>query len=183
MTPIFTVSWAMAPPAQARPRPSAAAAAVLAVMRTSSLLSPRVSGPAALCRPRLHTRAASRQEGCGRRLTSAAARRQARGQRPAPRRVAHGASGRIRHGPKEPGTAAAGDAEHGRDAAQLADRRLCLSGGAERVHQLARRAAGLARDGGALRPVAPHGRADGRGAGRLRDAAGPRRPTASPTSR
>ena len=90
MTPIFTVSWAMAPPAQARPRPSATAAAVLAVMRTSSLLSPRESGPAALCRPRLHTPAASRQEGCGARLTSPAARRQARGQRPAPRRVAHG---------------------------------------------------------------------------------------------
>ena len=59
-------------------------------------------------------------------------------------------------------------AEHGRHAAQLADRRLCLSGGAERVHQLARRAAGLARDRGAVRPVAPHGRADDRGAGRAR---------------
>ena len=32
--------------------------------------------------------------------------------------------------------------------------------------QLARRAAGLARDGGAVRPVAPHGRTDDRGAGR-----------------
>ena len=36
---------------------------------------------------------------------------------------------------------------------------------AGRVQQLARRAAGLARHGGAVRPVAPHGRADRRGAG------------------
>ena len=46
----------------------------------------------------------------------------------------------------------------GRTSAQLADRRLCLSGGRRRVHELARRAARVAGDGGAVRPVAPHGR-------------------------
>ena len=44
------------------------------------------------------------------------------------------------------------------DAAQFADRRLCLPGRAARVLELARRAARLAQDRGAVRPVAPHGR-------------------------
>ena len=47
--------------------------------------------------------------------------------------------------------------QHGRAASQLADRRLRVSGRARRVLQLAPRAARLARDRGAVRPVAPHG--------------------------
>ena len=61
------------------------------------------------------------------------------------------------------------------DAAQLADRRLRLSGGAERILQLARRAARLAEKRGAVRPVAPHGRAVRRGPRRAEALLQPRR--------
>jgi formyltetrahydrofolate deformylase len=52
------------------------------------------------------------------------------------------------------------------DAAQFGDWGLRLPGGAHRVQQLAQRAARVARDGRALRPVASHGRDHDQGAGR-----------------
>ena len=52
-----------------------------------------------------------------------------------------------------------------------------------RVHQLARRAARLARDGGAVRPVAPHGGTDRQGPGRAQADVASAPSTASRTSR
>ena len=57
-------------------------------------------------------------------------------------------------------------------AAQFADRRLRLSGGRPRVLELAFRAVGLAAFGGAVRPVAPHGRPLHQGPGRAEAALG-----------
>ena len=124
---------------------------------------------AASCAPRGYTRAA-RLKPRGMR-TAAVDKRRRGGQAARTRRRERGGSNREMK-PQELASAAGGDPEHGRDAQELADRRLHLSGGAERVHQLARRAARLAGSGRALRPVAPHGGADDRGARRLRDAAG-----------
>ena len=56
--------------------------------------------------------------------------------------------------------------EPGRAAAELADRAKRLPGRAAGVHELARRAAGLAGDLRALQPVVPHERPRGRGPGR-----------------
>ena len=67
--------------------------------------------------------------------------------------------------------------------AQLPDRRLHLSGRRRRVHQLAPRAAGVARDGRAVRPVAPHGEPLLRRARRAEADLATRRSTASRTSR
>ena len=172
MTPILMVSCAMALPAQARPRPSATAAAILAVMRTSSLLSPRVSVPAALW-PQEVTHSPCLKP-IGMRtpwLTSAGV-----GDRFGARTGAASGGARVELGRSDM-TRKSLDAllleidEYGGIAAEFADRGLYLSGGAERVHQLARRAAGVAGERGAVRPVAPHGGADDRGAGCVRDAA------------
>ena len=69
--------------------------------------------------------------------------------------------------------------EPGRAAAQRAGRAERLPGRPGRVHQLARRAAGLAEDLRALQPVVPHGRSGGRGPGRAQAALPPRASTAS----
>src|SRR5579875_3480695 len=71
--------------------------------------------------------------------------------------------------PAESGELAEGRREPSQPAAQLAARRLRLSGGPLRVLQLARRAEGVARGGGAVRPVPPHGGDDRQGARRLQD--------------
>src|SRR5262249_34242911 len=62
-----------------------------------------------------------------------------------------------RHGPREPGGGAEGFGKRGQDDAQLADRRLRLSGRRSRVHELARRTARMGRDVRPFRPVPPHG--------------------------
>ena len=55
--------------------------------------------------------------------------------------------------------------QHSRHDAQLANRRICLSGRGAGVHQLARRAARVERDLRAVRPDAPHGQPAGRRTG------------------
>jgi hypothetical protein len=74
------------------------------------------------------------------------------------------------HGLQEPGGSATGGRQYGQDAAQFANRRLRLSGGGSRVHQLAGRAARLGRHLRALRPIPSHGEPVRSGPGRAQTA-------------
>ena len=73
---------------------------------------------------------------------------------------------RRNRGENQSGSHNAGRGRHRSTAAQFQERNLCIPGGGAGVFELARRAAGVATERGAVRPVPPHGRADRRRAGR-----------------
>ena len=107
-----------------------------------------------------HRRSRGRHSSCG--LASGLHRRERWA-----RRWTHQRHDRERSADDEvqPGGRAGGARQPRADAAGFEDRDVCLSGRRGRVQQLARRAEGVAQLGGAVRPVAPHGRGDRRGAG------------------